>query len=200
MKLLQGVAAATAFSYPIVSHFGTLAGNPSTPLLWLAALFMMSYLLNPRSLGWLALSTCALAAVTLALVYGQEEAMLRIPPILICVALALLFGRTLLPGRRPLISHIGEQLRGQLTPAADRYGRWLTWIWTLFFVVMGCESLLLAIFASPFWWSLFTNFLNYGFIALLLVAEYPIRRIVLPDMQHTSFIDSLRGSLGVRLH
>jgi uncharacterized membrane protein len=200
MKLARSVAAATAFSYPIASHFGILSGNPAVPLFWLAALFLMSFLMNPRSLGWFALSACALATVVLALFYGHEAALLRIPPILICTALAVFFGRTLLPGRRPLISHIGEQLRGQLPPAADRYGRWLTWIWTLFFVAMAFESLLLALLASPLWWSLFTNFLNYGLIALLLVAEYPVRRLLLRDMEHTSFVDSLRGSLSVRLH
>jgi uncharacterized membrane protein len=199
MKVARGVTAAAALAYPFVSHFGTTSAKPTLPLLWLAALFLMSYLANPRSLGWLALSAGTLGAVTFSLLYGYEATILRLPPILICGAFALLFGRTLLPGRRPLISHIGAQLRGQLPPAADRYGRLLTWIWTLFFIGMGLESLLLAIFASPYWWSLFTNFLNYGFIALLFVAEYPIRRIILRDMEHTSFIDSLRGSLSVRL-
>ncbi|WP_373507472.1 hypothetical protein [Thiocapsa sp.] len=58
---------------------------------------------------------------------------------------------------------------------------------------------LLGLFASPSWWSLFTNSINYALIALFFVVEYPIRRLILRDLEHTPFIDSLRGSLRLDL-
>jgi uncharacterized membrane protein len=119
--------------------------------------------------------------------------------VIIASGLAWVFGRTLLPGRMPLISRIGERMRGELPPPVARYGRALTGVWTLFFVLMALECLLLGLLATPFWWSLFANFINYGMVALLLVIEYPIRRLLLRDLEHTSMFNSLRGSLRLDL-
>lgn len=199
MTLRQAVPTAMVFAYPLISHFGVVFSHPALPAMWLGAIVLGSYVLNRHSHGWLAFAFVVLLAVTLAIAYGHADALLRVPPILIAAGLALLFGRTLLPGRQPLISAIGERLRGELPPSVARYGRRLTWVWAVFFIVMGIESLLLALFASPYWWSLFTNFLNYLFVVVLFVAEYPIRRIVLHDLEHGSLMESIRGSLGVRL-
>jgi uncharacterized membrane protein len=122
-----------------------------------------------------------------------------VPPVIIAWGLGWVFGRTLLPGQVPLIARIGERMRGELPAPVARYGRGLTMVWTAFFVLMGLECLLLGLLATPFWWSLFANFINYGLIGLLFIVEYPIRRLVLRDLEHTSFIDSLRGSLRLDL-
>ncbi len=200
MKIAPTATALILIAYPFISHFGVLTGEPALPLFWLSLLFLSSFLVARRSLAWLSLAGMTFLLMALALVFDYGETLQKAPPIVISAAMALVFGRTLLPGRRPLISHIGEQMRGELPPQVDRYGRRLTWVWTLFFIAMALESLFLALFADPYVWSLFTNFLNYGIILILFVAEYPVRRFVLRDLEHTSFFDSLRGSLSVRYH
>lgn len=187
-----------AIAYPLVSHLGIVFGAPVVPLLWLGLVLSGGLLAGSRSPLVFALVLLCLTAMFLGHVYGSADWMLRIPPVMICFSLAWIFGRTLLPGRTPLISSIGERMRGKLPERVARYGHRLTVIWTLFLGLLGLECVLLGLYASPFWWSLFTNFINYALIALLFILEYPVRRWVLRDLEPTSFIDSLRGSL--RLH
>ncbi|MBB1075412.1 hypothetical protein HUU62_13435 [Rhodoferax sp. 4810] len=124
---------------------------------------------------------------------SQLDWFIRIPPIMMQFGLAWVFGRTLRHGHTPLIVQIGLQVRGQLPTPVVRYGRRLTLIWTGFFIALGIECSLLAMFASPGWWSLLTNVVNYALMLALLLLEYPIRRRVLGDLEPTSLFDSLRA-------
>jgi uncharacterized membrane protein len=196
--MLAPVLLFLAIAYPLVSHLGMAFGVPVVPLLWLSLVPLASLLAGPRSPWVLAFALLWLVAALLAHLSGNADLLLRLPPVMICFSLAGIFGRTLLPGRTPLISSMGERMRGKLPERVARYGQRLTLVWTLFLALLGLECVLLGLYASPFWWSLFTNVINYLLIALLFVLEYPIRRRVLRDLERTSFIASLRGSL--RLH
>ncbi len=188
-----------AISYPFVSHLGTMFSIPAAALLWLCLMLFGGWWAGSRSPILLSLAIVCLAAAILGQVSHSAELMIRVPPVVICFSLAWLFGRTLLPGRTALVSRIGERMRGALPEPVARYGYRLTAIWTLFFILMGVESILLGLFASPLLWSVFTNFVNYLLIALFFVLEYPVRLWVLRDLEHTSFIDSLRGSIRMGL-
>lgn len=48
-------------------------------------------------------------------------------------------------------------------------------MWTAFFAGITIESVLLAAYVSLETWSLFTNILNYIFIAMLFVGDYLCR-------------------------
>lgn len=188
-----------AISFPLVSHLGTLFGLPGAALLWLCLMLFGSWWVGSRSPIQLSLAIVCLTAAILGQLSHSADLMLRVPPVIICFSLAWLFGRTLLPGRTALISRIGERMRGTLPEAVERYGNRLTAVWTLFFILMGIECVLLGLFASPFLWSVCTNFINYLLIALFFMLEYPVRLWVLRELEHTSFIDSLRGSVRMGL-
>ncbi|WP_296807034.1 hypothetical protein [Thiocapsa sp.] len=200
MTLSSRVLTALAIAYPFVSHFGATLGAPVVPLLWLCLMLWGSLPSRSRSPALLALALACPVAIVIGHLSGHADLLLRLPPVIICFAFAWIFGRTLRPGHTALISRIGERMRGELPEPVAHYGHRLTVVWTLFFVILGLECILLGLFASPFWWSLFTNYINYALIALLLVLEYPIRRRVLRDLEHTPFIASLRGSLRLDLH
>lgn len=127
--------------------------------------------------------------------YDDLDLLSRMPPMVIALSLAWVFGRTLLSGRIALITQIGIRMHGELPETVARYCYWLTWVWTIILTLMGEECALLGFFASPYWWSLFTNFINYGLIALLFLIEYPIRRLILINQFPLPFIVSLRDSL-----
>jgi uncharacterized membrane protein len=188
-----------AISYPFVSHLGTMFSIPAAALLWLGLMLFGGWWAGSRSPILLSLAIACLAAAILGHVSHSADLMLRVPPVVICCSLAWLFGRTLFAGRTALVSRIGERMRGALPEPVARYGYRLTAIWTLFFILMGVESILLGLFASPLLWSVFTNFINYLLIALFFVLEYPVRLWALRDLEHTSFIDSLRGSIRMGL-
>ena len=191
---------ALAIGYPFVCHLGLSVDATIMPLLWLALLFGLGFVLNPRAPVFLLFALLTVAAAGWGFAAGRDEELLRVPPVLIALALGVVFARTLLPGRTPLIARIAERARGNLPgPVAD-YSRVLTWVWTWFFFAMALECMLLGLYAPPFLWSLTTNFINYVLIALLFVLEYPIRRRVLRDFEHASFVDSLRVTLRQGLH
>ena len=66
-------------------------------------------------------------------------------------------------------------------------------MWTLFFILLAFESLLLALFAPLEIWSLFANLLNYLLAGLLFTGEYFFRVQHLDDLEHPSFSRFVRN-------
>ncbi len=96
-------------------------------------------------------------------------------PVLINLTLLALFGRSLLSGHEPIISRLSRFEHGELPHVLAVYTRRVMWVWTAFFAGITIESVLLAAYASLETWSLFTNILNYIFIAMLFVGDYLYR-------------------------
>ena len=119
--------------------------------------------------------------------WGEAVDLMYLPPVLINIALMVLFGRTLLPGATPLVARIASLWRGPLDSAVALYTRQVTIAWTIFSGLMVFEAIILALFAPLHIWSLFTNFLNYVFVLLFFIIEYRLRLYCLPDHEHLSF-------------
>jgi uncharacterized membrane protein len=186
----------------LICHLAATSGYSGLALVWLG-LLPIAAAAAAGALGWRP-AVVGLACLALAGFGGAalDDAVLRIPPIAIPLGLALVFGQTLLPGRTPLVNRIGEHVRGPLPTRVADYGRALTRLWTWIFLALALEALLLALFANAFWWSAFTNFINYAIIASVFVGEYAVRRRVLTDEEHSGFFDYVRDLLhsGQRLH
>ncbi|KXV01676.1 hypothetical protein CR51_21065 [Caballeronia megalochromosomata] len=109
------------------------------------------------------------------------------------LALAWMFGRTLVHGREPLCTQFATMVHGKLEPRVMRYTRRVTLAWTLFFVATALVSTVLFAAASIVAWSTFANYLALPFVGLMFVAEYACRRIALPDMEPSSIMDAVRA-------
>jgi uncharacterized membrane protein len=175
-------------AYPAVAHFG----KPVTALALLAAL--VTYLLasawihNP--LRWLPPLVVAVAVYWTA---PPAAWLLFLPPILINLALAWLFGRTLVHGRVPLISRFALMEQATLSDEVAAYTRMLTWVWTLLFVVAAAISLALALSGHHDAWSLFTNLINYLLVGALFLGEFVYRRLRFRNQRHHSPLQLLRN-------
>ena len=115
------------------------------------------------------------ALTAVALLYRPMLPVLFLP-VLINAALCMVFGRTLLSGREPLLTRFARLHEPSLPVEVAAYTRTLTTLWSLFFAAMTLESLALASFADRPTWSLFANFLNYLFVAIFFGFEYGYRR------------------------
>jgi uncharacterized membrane protein len=92
------------------------------------------------------------------------------------------FGRTLLAGRKPLCVGFAEAMHGgTLPPEHRRYAVKVTIAWVIFFGAMATASTLLFFYAPLATWSFFVNFLTLPLVALMFIAEYLVRRYMLPD-------------------
>ena len=137
-----------------------------------------------------AYATAAVLAVVLgALALGAPFVLLVAPPILINVALAMVFGASLLPGRDPLISRFARMEQGVLPPDLDRYTRRLTWIWASLFTAMAMTALALALFGSVTAWSTFTNLVAYALVTALFAGEHAYRRLHYRQYRHASLLE-----------
>jgi uncharacterized membrane protein len=109
------------------------------------------------------------------------------------LALAWMFGRTLVAGREPLCTQFARMVHGTMEPRVVPYTRRVTLAWTLFFVGIALISSVLFAFASIVAWSTFANYLALPAVALMFAAEHACRRVALPGMRRSSILDAVRA-------
>lgn len=106
---------------------------------------------------------------------------LYLPPFIIQGSLLWLFASSLQQGKEPLITRIARVVFQQHDEATIRYTRKVTQLWSLFFIALLIETLLLTLFAPLEIWSLFANIVNYLLILLLFSVEFIYRRLRFPQ-------------------
>jgi len=192
--------AVLVIGYPLLAHYTNESGRSGNlgAVVAIAPVVLIALVLAWRSpqrfimLGVLVLLCVAMWAgwPTLehhfGLVYWLQNVGMQL-------ILFMTFGRTLIAGRQPLCTRFAEVVHAPLTQQHEIYARQVTVAWTLFFAVMALASTLLFFLAPLATWSVFANFLTLPLVALMFVAEYWVRRWVLPDMQHTQILDAVRA-------
>jgi uncharacterized membrane protein len=175
--------------YPGLIHLSFAFDRPLlVTAMWLAVSAAGLAVAARRRNTSLLLLFAALLAIGITLWWwGEAVNFMYLPPVLINIALMVLFGKTLLPDATPLVARVACLWRGPLDPVVALYTRRVTIAWTIFFALMALESFALALLAPLQIWSLFTNFLNYVFVLLFFVIEYQLRLYCLPDHEHLSF-------------
>jgi uncharacterized membrane protein len=106
--------------------------------------------------------------------------------------LGLTFGRSLMPGRMALCTQLADKEHGPLSAQEMRYTRQVTAAWTIFFFVIAAASILLFVSAPLRIWSLFINFCVLPLVGAMFIAEYQVRRRVLPGVKRTGLLATLR--------
>jgi len=201
-RIIRIAAIASALvAYPILAHLVAAAPPP-------AGLGAVAFAVAPlvavlAIVGWrtpfrmLALGLCAAACAALwwhAGAIGEHLGLVYfIQNICANAALGMVFGRSLAGGREPLCSHLAAMVRGPLQPPVARYTRQVTVAWTVFFASMIVASSLLFFFAPIQAWSTFANLLSMPLVAAMFVAEYAVRKVVLPDLPRSHILESLRA-------
>lgn len=209
-----------ALAYPWLAHAASTRGSSALAIIALADLALV-ILIDPllRLRGW-AWMTALLVALGLWRLSLSAHALLPLllVPVAVLAFIAWMFGRTLRPGRVPLITRIVAALEAmpaaQLAPELQRYTRRLTAAWAAMLATLALVNLMLALIAVPRgllasigiaapWvvtetqWSWMANLLNYGLVAGFFVGEYLFRKRVFPG-RYRNFLDFMRrmGSLG----
>ena len=193
-RLRQFTVGGLILAYAVLVHYSNVGTAPASlgavlalaPLL--AILLMWAWHVRRR---WALASMLLLASlVLLVLVWPQLERhfdwIYLWQQCAVYAALAVAFGRSLLPGQIPLCTRWATIVHGGLPEEALRYTRAVTAMWTLFFVAVVGASLMLYGFASRAAWSLFSNFLILPLAMLLFAAEYALRRVALPNMRRAT--------------
>ena len=192
--------AALLVGYPLLAHYTNESahGGKLGALVAIAPVLLIAGVLAWRSeRRFIMLAALVLACVALWRVWPVLERHVGLVYWLQNMAMQLIlfmtFARTLIAGRQPLCTRFAEALHAPMTPQHAIYTRQVTLAWSLFFAAMALVSTLLFFLAPLTTWSVFANFLTLPLVALMFVAEYAVRRYVLPEMKNMHILDAVRA-------
>ena len=180
--------------YPLLVHLAVVCEEPILLAAAIVALATGILLVKLKALSlsaWLLWLGICLTAIILN-IFDIALYALYMPPIILPLLLCYVFGSTLLPGRTPLVTDIGQKARGPLGDKMNRYTLRVTQLWCLFFLLSALFSCCLAVFASDQFWSLYTNVISYLLTGVLFVGEFIYRQIIFDQHDHPNFIDYVK--------
>jgi uncharacterized membrane protein len=169
-----------AVAYPMLVYVGLLELSPRwfAVLLLPIAAIVLAIRMRRSNVGrgpLVGLVAALVGLLVLSLVWNDARFLFALP-VLINVALLISFAVTLRTDM-PMIERFARMQTATLSEAQRRYCRTVTWVWCGFFVANGTTIALLAVFASPEIWTLYTGLLAYVAIGLLFSIEYVVRKI-----------------------
>jgi uncharacterized membrane protein len=195
-----GAVLALGVAYSVLAHLASAAPTPGiggalVAILPLVALAFAMAWRSPRRIVMLAgcAAACAALFVMREWLVAHYNWVFLLQHAGIYALLCLAFGRTLAPGRTPIITGLARTVHGALSPALDRYTRSVTWAWSLYFAAITGASLLLFWLAPIAVWSLFANLLSPFLLLLMFAGEYVVRCQVLPPADRAGPLEAIRA-------
>lgn len=158
--------------WPLVVHW-LLPHYGAWPLLIILAIVAWWRLPSAqRRWGFCLLPLAAVLSLT-----GSAELGLRLWPVIVNLALLLVFSHGL---RHPptLIERFARRQEPDLPPFAVRYTRRVTQTWCVFFVLNGSVALITALYADMQTWAWYNGGLVYALMLIMFVGEWCIRQRV----------------------
>lgn len=188
-------------------HIAAMLHQPVLGLAGLAAVGGLTVLANCRNGGpraerliWtlLGAAAAALAAGVVCGYPGLAQAV-TLPPVALNLFMLAVFGRTLLPGREPLITRLCRleriALGLEVPPDLAAYTRRLTVLWVLLFAALAALSAWAAAFADLVLWSWIANIAAPAASITLFLGEHVWRSLRYPAHGPASPLRTLRTML-----
>jgi uncharacterized membrane protein len=181
------------FQYPVVAHAAFVLGDERLKLVALILLIGGICYRGIRTVrpGPIAVATVLIGTLVAFHFLASVSQLLRLLPVLVPSFLLVVFGATLLPGREPLVTAIGESARGPLSATMRRYTANVTRMWVIVFAALIAEALIGWWLADPVIWSWLMHIVNPMVITVLFVGEFVLRKHWFPDHPHPTFFDYL---------
>ncbi len=143
-KLKTYLLLTALLAYPALIHFSFVLDRPLLVAgMWLAVTAVGLAVAVRRGSVPSSLLIGALLSVGIALWWwGKALGFMYLPPVLVNLAMMVLFGKNLLSGATPLVARVASLWRGPLDPVVTRYTRRVTIAWAAFFALIALESIL----------------------------------------------------------
>lgn len=169
---LAGLLALMA--YPFAVYFGLGRFSPRIMVAGLVALLGLRLILSRGENSRSRLPHLLGGAGLIILAARSPSVGLKAYPVLISLALAAMFGYSLL--RPPtVIEQIVRVQRPQMPPVIIAYLRNVTIVWLAFFLINASISTATALSGNMRLWALYNGFISYLIIGALLVGEFALR-------------------------
>jgi uncharacterized membrane protein len=202
-----------SLGYLVAVHLAFLRRSP-----WVAAtavallvLLALASIKGPHRFAWRAFAAVPGVAIVVLTARGAPPVLLLLPPVAISALVGFGFGRTLLPGRKPLIERLARGFHAPQVPPPEliTYTRCVTWAWTLLMVFLTLTNAVLVANLSPggllelaglappwpvspefFVW--FSNTGTYLLIGGMFVVEFAVRVWRFPDYRFRNPLQFVR--------
>jgi uncharacterized membrane protein len=204
---------ALTVGYFVASHLAVLHRSAPAASVAVAALviLLLASIRGPHRALWRAIVAAAGASIVILVARGAPPIPLMLPPVLIPALISWTFGRTLVPGRTPLIERVARGFHAPATPSDDilNYARRVTWAWTVLLAAIALVNALLVACLYPggllalagyiprwpvtpavFAW--FSNTGTYLLIGALFAIEFAIRVWRFPDYRFRNPLHFIR--------
>lgn len=192
---LAGAAACLALAY--------LSSTGRLPPLLSVAISLVTPLVGAVVLTWRTRSRwlvlLAVVALAVAAAFHLDELARHVSALWfvqhagVHALLAIVFGRTLLPGEVPLATRVARAVLPSMPPEVVRYSRSVTVAWTVYFIAMTALSVVLFFGASTAAWSAFATLVSGPLVAVMFALEFALRRRVLPASHCASIAETVAG-------
>ncbi|HEV7606653.1 MAG TPA: hypothetical protein VGO61_04915 [Steroidobacteraceae bacterium] len=202
---------ALTVAYLFAAHLAFTRDSRSIAAIAMALLSLLLLAAVKSRGGRIALAVLAIVAVICVARGSLPPLPLLLPPILVPLGLAWLFGNTLRPGRIPLVERFARALHAPdaLEPALVRYARRVNWVWTLLLLAIALANGLLAMNLSPggllelagadAWWPIsrgtfvwLGNTATYLLILVMFAGEFVVRVLRFPGYRFRNPADLVR--------
>lgn len=107
--------------------------------------------------------------------------------------LAIVFGRTLAPGREALCTTFARLVHRSLPGEVIAYTRVVTIAWTAFFATLFVLSCALYLSGQLAAWSVLANIVSPILLVAMFPLEYAVRHRVLPDWERVGVLGGVRA-------
>ncbi|HEY2133450.1 MAG TPA: hypothetical protein VGH36_10815 [Acetobacteraceae bacterium] len=203
MKAARPLGWAAVLATPLLVHLALATGRHVPVALALAAIQLaLGAVLAMRRWRWARFCLAPALAFIALLVWAlptwcAPDEVLKLQSGLshgaIYGGLLILFGRSLRPGRQPLVTALAARISGPLCARRLAYTRRVTQAWCLFCVCQLATSATLCAFAPAETWSLFVNVLDLPLLCLMFAGEYALRCWLFRGERHASLGDGIRA-------
>ena len=196
-RLQYAVACILVITYAGLSHYCNSAGAHGLgAALALTPLIVLALALAWR---WTPLAAVPLAAGLAALLYDFWPMLEKNFSLLslmqesgVYSLLGLTFSRSLLRNHVALCTQLADKLHGPLSSLEVLYTRRVTAAWAAFFFAIAAISILLFLRMPLRIWSIYSNFCVPPLVGAMFVAEYLVRRRVLPQVKRAGLLATVR--------
>jgi uncharacterized membrane protein len=194
---------ASALIFVGLVHGAALSGRPALGVLAFLLVCLSNIVINRLTAGTrrALLVWSALAGLMLLMLMGTLQGfddlakIILLPPVVLNGFFLYIFGRTLLPGREPLITRMRRLDSGEVAPELAAYTRRLSIYWVVFFAVSLVVSILLALYADLATWSWVTNFAGPATGLAFFLLEHLYRVYRFGHSPPVSIVATLRATL-----
>lgn len=174
-------------TYPVIVYYGVQRASPAVFALLLAGIAAVKFAAVKDKKDFYHIAVLVMAIIfSFILAITNNELLLRLYPVVISIAVALIFASSL---RQPenILLRLARLAGRAISAQAPFYTRRLTMVWVALLSVNAIVALYLALFGTLAQWALYCGFLSYILFGVFFIIELIYRHFYIARHRQLTF-------------